>query len=424
MQLAEKIRQKEPALSAGRASRGKPSKGLYGGLEPRRLKIAIAGTRGVPARYSGFETCAEELGARLAQRGHDVTVYCRSQYINHSGSEYKGMKLVKIPTIKHKYLDSMVHTFISCLHAAVRRYDVVFMMIVGNAPVAIVPRLVGQKVVLNVDGLDWKREKWPQAAKRFIKWTEWVATKLPHEIVTDSRVVEQYYLNEYGAKSIYIPYGSDIAPLPPGPTLANFGLEPRKYFLFVGRLVPENCAHQLTQAFARLRFHDENRDIKCVIVGDAPYADDYIADLKANAGPNVVFTGYCFGEGYRELGSNAYAFIETSEVGGTHPALLEAMGMGNCVVVNGTMENRETIGNAGFSYLGETNETSVESLASVLQTLMDNPQLAQEYRDRALRRAHSEYTWKAVTDRYERLFLRISKPPKRIRAPRAVKVEG
>src|SRR5947208_15588575 len=133
------------------------------------MKIASVGTRGVPARYSGFETCAEQLGSRLARRGHDVTVYCRSQYLDYPHSTYKGMKLVKIPTIKNKYLDSMVHTLISCLHATPRRYDVVFMMIVGNAPTAIIPRLVGQRVVLNVDGLDWKREKWPEAAKKFIQ---------------------------------------------------------------------------------------------------------------------------------------------------------------------------------------------------------------------------------------------------------------
>src|SRR5438132_12979363 len=112
------------------------------------MKIAIVGTRGVPARYSGFETCAEELGSRLVERGHDVTVYCRNQYLDYAGSTYNGMKLVKIPTIKHKYLESMVHTAISCLHATPRRYDIIFMMIVGNAPTAIIPRLFGQKIVL------------------------------------------------------------------------------------------------------------------------------------------------------------------------------------------------------------------------------------------------------------------------------------
>src|SRR5205085_1037361 len=218
----------------------------------------------------------------------------RNQYLDYPHSAYKGMKLVKIPTIKNKYLDSMVHTFISCLHAAPRRYDIVFMMIVGNAPTAIVPRLARQKIVLNVDGLDWRREK---------------------------------------------------------------------------------CAHHVVRAFNRLRLSPGNEDMKCVIVGDAPYAEEYIGQLKASAGSNVVFTGYCFGEGYRELGSNAYAFVESSGVGGTHPALLEAMGMGNCVVVNGTEENLETIGEAGFSYREPDDEESERALARILQKLVNNPEL-------------------------------------------------
>jgi glycosyltransferase involved in cell wall biosynthesis len=370
------------------------------------MRIAIVGTRGVPARYSGFETCAEQLGSRLAQRGHEVTVYCRSQYVDYRGSNYLGMKLVRLPTIKNKYLDSLVHTSISCLHAATQGYDLIFMMIVGNAPTAIVPRLVGQ-IVLNVDGLDWKREKWPAAAKLFLRWTEWVATWLPNEIVTDSRVVQQYYRDRYRSNSVYIPYGSEVSPLPAGETLRRFGLEPRKYVLFVGRLVPENCAHHLVESFRQLKLQGVQRDMKCVIVGDAPYAEEYIRRLKASAGPDVLFTGYCFGESYRELGSNAYAFVESSGVGGTHPALLEAMAMGNCVVVNGTEENLETIGDAGLSYREATDQGSARALAALLQGLVDSPDLVAEYREKARSRAQQEYTWDTVTDRYETLFYEV-----------------
>jgi len=183
---------------------------------------------------------------------------------------------------------------------------------------------------------------------------------------------------------------------PPGEYLARYGLEPGGYVLFVGRLVPENCAHHLVEAFAGL-----DTDLKCVIVGDAPYAEAYIADLKARAGPNVVFTGYLFGEGYYELGSNAYIFVETSEVGGTHPALVEAMAFGNCVVVNGTEENRETIGDAGFAYDGTQGAAALRPL---LQRLLDDPALVAEYRRRAKERATALYDWEAVTDRYEMLF--------------------
>ena len=365
------------------------------------MKIALIGTRGIPASYSGFETCAEELGARLVERGHAVTVYCRTHHIAYNEPYYRGMRLVRLPTIRNKYLDTILHTTLSSLHALGQGYDVALMFIAGNSPVAFLPRLVGQQVALNVDGLDWKRQKWPPLAKKYIQFAEWLATKMPNRVVTDSRRVQEYYRERWNAETTYIAYGADAQFKPPGAYLEKFGLTPRNYILFVGRLVPENCAHHLVSAFKEL-----NTELKGVIVGDAPYAAEYIHELKASAGDNVIFTGYLFGEGYRELSSHAYAFVETSEVGGTHPALLEAMAFGNCVVVNDTRENLETIGDAGLMYNGAK---GAEHLAQVLQELIDNPQRAEEYRRRAQERVQRYFTWDAVTDEYERLFQQMVK---------------
>ena len=369
------------------------------------LKIALMGTRGVPASYSGFETCVEQLGQRLVQRGHEVTVYCRSHHITYEGTHYKGMHLVKLPTITNKYLDTMVHSFISSLHALPQRYDIALYFIAGNSPVTWVPRLVGTKTLLNVDGLDWKREKWPTFAKKYIQFAEYLATKLPNIYLTDSQVVQGYYRDRFNDEPPYVPYGSDVELLPPGDTLAQFGLEPQKYVLFVGRLVPENCAHHLVAAFRQL-----DTDFKCVIVGDAAYAEAYKAELRALAGDDdrIIFTGYVFGKGYQELGSNAYLFVETSGVGGTHPALVEAMAFGNCVVTYNTPENLETIGEAGFAYEGKI---GAESLCKILTKLINNPNLVQEYREKAQSRANTTYTWEAVTDGYERLFFQAMKQP-------------
>ena len=360
------------------------------------MKIAMLGTRGVPASYSGFETCVEQLGSRLVKRGHKVTVYCRSHHIHYREPTYRGMRLVRLPTIKNKYLDTILHTFLSTLHALGQDYDVVMMFIVGNSPLAWIPRLAGQKVVLNVDGLDWRREKWNRLSKVYIRWAERVATRLPHATVTDSRAVQQYYRKRYGAETIYIAYGADVVHRPAGKWLARFGLRPREYVLFVGRLVAENCVHHLIEAFAGLQ-----TNYKCVIVGDAPYAEDYIARLKANTDPRVIFTGYVFGEGYEELSSNAYVFVETSAVGGTHPALLEAMALGNCVVVNDTQENLETIGAAGLSYAGQEGG---RALRRVLQRLLNQPELVEQYRQKALKHVARHYDWEQVTDAYESLF--------------------
>ena len=194
------------------------------------LKIASLGTRGVPASYSGFETCVKQLGQRLVQRGHDVTVYCRTHHITYSEPAYKGMRLVKLPTIKNKYLDTLVHSFLSSLHALPQRYDIALYFIAGNSPVTWIPRLVGSKTLLNVDGLDWKRAKWPTPAKKYIQFAEYLATKRPNLYLTDSRVVQGYYQNRFGSIPPYIPYGSEVGNVPPGETLKQFGLEPRNTF--------------------------------------------------------------------------------------------------------------------------------------------------------------------------------------------------
>jgi glycosyltransferase involved in cell wall biosynthesis len=261
---------------------------------------------------------------------------------------------------------------------------------------------VGTKTILNVDGLDWKREKWPNFAKKYIQFAEWLATFLPNAYLTDSHVVQTYYRDRFKSEPPYIPYGSDVDPLPPRETLTQFGLQPQQYILFVGRLVPENNAHHLVQAFRQL-----NTSLKCVIVGDAPYAAEYQSELKKLAGddPRIVFTGYLFGKGYRELGANAYIFTGTSGVGGTHPAFVEAMAFGSCVVVNNTPENLETIGDAGLSYIGSDGSTG---LASVLTHLLSHPDQVQAYRTKAQQRARDVYSWERVTDAYEQLCLRLA----------------
>lgn len=362
------------------------------------MKIALLGTRGVPASYSGFETCVEQLGRRLAQRGHDVTVYCRSHHIEYDGPEYLGMRLVRLATIRNKYLDTIVHSLLSSLHALGQGYDVCIYFIAGNSPVTWIPKVVGTRTVLNVDGLDWQREKWPGPAKLYIKLAERLARFLPTLYITDSPTVQAWYRDRTGHAPPYIVYGSDIERLPPGPTLATYNLEPGKYVLFVGRLVPENNAHHLIEAFRGM----DAPGFKCVIVGDAPYADEYQRELRELAGGDerIIFTGYVFGEGYRELGSNCYATVATTGVGGTHPALIEAMAMGACAIVNDTPVNLETIAGCGLWYDGSR---GAAALRPVLADILADPERAERYRQRAAAHAADAYAWDAVTDQYEKM---------------------
>ena len=364
------------------------------------MLVSLSITRGIPANYGGFETLAEELSVRLAARGHEVTVYCRTPHVDYDGATYRGVRLVKLPTVRRKHLDTIVHTALSAGHALTQRYDVVLMFIAGNSPLSGIPHLAGQRVILHVDGLDWRRAKWGGLARHYIRWCEGLAPVLPDAFITDSAAVAGYYRDHFGrAPDAVIGYGGDSLDEPPGDTLAQFGLEPRRYVLFVGRLVPENCVHHLVEACTTL-----NHGFRCVIVGDAPYQEEYIAHLKRIAGPSTVFTGYVFGRGYRELSSNAFLFVEPSEVGGTHPAIVEAMSRGRAVVVNGIPENRETIGGAGLFYDGSRGG---EALRPVLERLLDTPEEADRLGRLAQQRAGSIYRWDAIVDEYEALFERV-----------------
>jgi glycosyltransferase involved in cell wall biosynthesis len=360
------------------------------------MKIALIGSRGIPASYSGFETFYENLAVRLAHRGHEVTVYNRKQYVNYPSKLYKGVRLVSFPTIRVKQLDTLFHTFLSVVHASFKRYDIAYFSIVGNSPLTLFTRLLGMKTILNVDGEDWKRDKWRGLEKTYLKMCERLATIFPHVVISDSQVIRKRYLKDYKTETVFIPYGANIGKSEDASYLNKFGLEKGKYILFVGRLVPENNAHVLIEAFAHLE-----SDYKLVIIGDAPYVDEYKEGLKRMAGKDVVFTGYLFGEGYVSLGSHCYLFVLPSAVDGTRPVLLDQMGFGNCVLVNNTPANLEVIGDAGLAFNGKNGSVD---LVAKMEFLLRHPGVVQAYRMKAVDRVEREYSWDAITLKYEELF--------------------
>lgn len=377
------------------------------------MKIALVGTRGVPAAYSGFETAVENIGARLAERGHEVTVYCRPHMVEGRNRTYRGMRLVYLPTIASKHLDTFAHTFVSTLHLGfLRRPDVAIYFIAGNSPFAGMCKALGVPSALNVDGLDSLRSKWGGGAKCYLRWAERTAPRLANVVITDSRIVQNLYRDEFGAETVYIPYGAEMddPAADDSNILAGFGLAPRNYILLVHRLVPENNAHVLVDAYERLTADRADPDgaagdaslpdPKLVVVGDAPYADDYQAKLKTHESERILFPGYVFGERFRALARNAAVFVVPTEVGGTHPVLLEAMAAGNAIVVNDHAPNLEVVGDAAASYRGAE---GAEGLAAVLRDLLADPARMEDLRRRARARALRLYSWEAVTDAYERL---------------------
>jgi glycosyltransferase involved in cell wall biosynthesis len=362
------------------------------------MRIAILGTRGIPASYGGFETFAEHLSTRLVARGHDVTVYCRSHYVSPRQLEYHGVKLKVLPTIRHKYFDTVVHTLYSAVSAIPERFDAALICNAANAPFAPFLRFTGTPVAINVDGLEHKRKKWGWLARRYYKFAEYLSTILPNEMVTDAQVIQEYYLAHHGCPSTMIAYGSEVERRPNREAVRKWRVEPNRYVLYVSRLEPENNARLVIEAFKRVR-----TAYRLLIVGDAPYAESYIESLKAQArgDKRIIFTGFVFGQDYRALQQNAYCYVHATEVGGTHPALLEAMGYGNCVLTLATPENIEAVSDAGIPYIDEFD------LAEKLQRVLRDGSLVQAYRNRAQSRVQKHYDWDHVVDQYERLFARM-----------------
>jgi glycosyltransferase involved in cell wall biosynthesis len=351
------------------------------------VRVAFLGTRGVPASYSGFETCVDQLGRRLVERGHEVVVYCRSGHFAEPRREHLGMRLVHLPAIRQKHLETLSHTALSSLRLP--SDAAIVCMGVGNAPVVRALELMGRRSVFNVDGADWQRAKWGALAARYLRACERLAAGSRSILVADAESVQREYRERFGRETELVPYGAE----PPGDrgfeTLEQLGLHPGGYVLFVGRLVPENGAHEFLDG-VRL----SGVDVPAVVVGDAPYQAGYIARLRAGAPPNVVFAGYRFGTAYQQLTAHAGLYVLAATVGGTHPVLIEQMAAGNCVLARDTESDREVLGDAGVLW------RTPEDLATAIRRLWPDPEARARLGAAAGRRAAERYRWNEVTDRY------------------------
>lgn len=365
------------------------------------MKIALIGSRGIPARYSGFEQFYEQFAVRLAERGHEVTVYNRSHFIKDVKKAYKGVRIVSLPSIRTKHLDTIVHTALSSLHALFQGYDIVYYCIVGNSPLVWLPRMVGAKTLINVDGEDWARDKWSGFAKTYQKWCEKVACVCSNTVIADAKGILERYRELYGYETIFVPYGANIRQEDGLEALDKWGLQPDEYIFYVGRFVPENAIDLLIRAFKRV-----DTAKKLVIVGDAPYADDFKKTLHglASGDNRIVFTGYAFDRDYAQLSTHAYVYVQPAGIDGTRPALLDQMGFGNCVLVRNSTVNMEVIGDCGCFFDRERLE---DSLAEVLQQLIDQPSIVETYRGKIRSRIENYYNWEWVTSFYEDLFTRM-----------------
>jgi len=374
-------------------------------IESRKsLRIALLGTRGIPAAYGGFETFAEELSSRLVERGHSVTVYARRSFFKPQPVlEYRGVEVRFLPTVMHKYLETPLHALICFLDLFRRRFDVVLLCNAANSPFAFLVRLRGLHLAINVDGIERLRTKWNSFGRAWYRLGEWCSVKFADRIVADAQVIQEYYRERFSAPSTVIAYGATVVRRDPGEALKKFGLIQRQYILYVSRLEPENNALGVIQAYNCLSSEIKSK-VPLVIVGDAPYAKSYHKELHQEAGNGVIFTGFQFGSNYQELQSNCLIYVQATEVGGTHPALVEAMAYANCVVANGTPENLEVLGDAGLTY--PKNDFLILSQL-LLELINCSEEQRETLRRKARQRAEVKYSWSGVTIQYEELFYQL-----------------
>lgn len=361
----------------------------------KRFSLAILGTRGVPPRYGGFETFAGELGRRLVARGHDVTVYCRSSLYPERPSSWKGVSRIDLPAVEHKYLETVSHSLVSALDALRRDYDVVLVCNAANAFVLPLLKAAGIPVAINVDGIERRRRKWNVLGRSVYAVGEAMSVSFADALVADARVIAEYYAAEYGAPSEVIAYGADFPEEADTDVLARLGLSPGGYVLYVSRFEPENNPLEVIGHYRRAGIA-----WPLVMVGSASYDETLRRALDQAGGDDVILPGAIYGADYRTLQRNAGVYVQATEVGGIHPALIEAMGSGGAVLALDTPENREAGGDAVdyFRFEGSS------SLEKKLRDWMDAPAAASVYRSRARARVAARYSWEAVTDEYEALL--------------------
>ncbi len=364
------------------------------------MKIAIIGTRGVPARYGGFETCAEEISAGLVSRGHQVTVYCRYGNAPSNQREYKGIKLVYVPCFQTKVLGTFSHAFFSFLHSLFYDYDILMVFNAAISPLCIIPRTFFKKIVLNVDGLEWKRRKWGVIGKRYYQICAFISTLIANRIIADSKVIQKYYEDKFHASSSFIAYGSQVEKSSKPEILKEYKVEENGYFFVLCRLEPENNTDLVIKSFERVK-----TDKKFLVIGGVSYKSTFVENLKKTRDERIIFFDPVYNkEHIKELFCNAYAYVHGHEVGGTNPALLQAMGCGDCILALNVPFNAEVVGSSAVLW-----EHSVENLRRKMQYIVDHPDEAENYRKKAVQRVKEYYTWSRIIDGYERLFKNVLK---------------
>lgn len=361
------------------------------------MRIALIGTRGVPARYGGFETCVEEVGSRLADRGHKVFVYCRNNGAERP-SEYRGMTLVHLPAPRLKSAETLAHTALAAAHFARNPADVAILFNVGNAPLLPILRYSGSPVAVHVDGIEWQRSKWRGIGRRYFQLAERYAVRHADRLIADSRGMQEYYLETHRASTAYVAYGSPLIQEGSAELLRkSFGLEPGSFHLVVARMEPENNVHLIVEGYC-----DSSARLPLVVVGDTPYTKPYLQKIRLRADSRVLFLGSVWHQDtLNQLYRHCLLYIHGHSVGGTNPSLLRAAGAGAPVAAFNIGFNREVMLDNGMYF------ATPDDVRVLVEYAELDPFGCRARGMRGQEHVTTAYNWDRVADAYETLCLEL-----------------
>ena len=365
------------------------------------MKIAILGIRGVPAKYGGLETCAEEIGARLVERGHDVSCYCRTGSEDDSMVDYRGIRRINLPSMKSKVTDTYSHSLLACIHVIKERPDAILAFNPAISTLCIIPKIFGNHIALNPNGFDWRRPKWGFFARRFIYGSAFIASKVCDQLIIDAKSVSDYYAEDFECDPVHIPNGANIQTEHRHlDLLADHGLEKDGYFLFLSRHVPDNSCEYIIREFEKL-----DTDKKLFFAGGDASDSAYAASLrKLTDDPRTIFPGSIYDNDHVEaLHHGAYDVLHGNQPGGTSLGLLKALGMGTCVMTLNTVDNAFVVQDSGLTYTLKDDD-----LCGKMKYLIEHPERVDELRGLAVKRIEEAYSWEHLADQYERVLKDIA----------------
>lgn len=365
----------------------------------KHLTIAMVGTRGVPAAYGGFETAIEEVGRRLVERGHEVVVYTRGS--DSPAKEYLGMRVVHLPAVPVKQIETLSHTGLSTLHLMLRRRpDAAFVFNAANSPFLPFLRLRRVPTALHMDGLEWRRSKWGPRGRAYYRWAEQFGVRTADALIADAPGISDYYTHQFGVPTELIRYGAPVLESSPGRSLAQYDVEPGRYHLIVARFEPENHVLEIVEGY-----HRSSAELPLLVVGSAPYSAEYTQRIQAIAAsdPRIRLLGAVYDQELLDtLYADAATYAHGHSVGGTNPSLLRAMGAGTAVIAYDVAFNREVLDDDGWFF--RTPDDVATAFADAEASPARIAALSTAVREHAQRR----FRWEDVADAYEGLAHRLA----------------